>query len=55
MSLWVVGLEGSVGVVLVGCGWFGVGIGVVVCVGQVTMVGWVMSVGLVGSGSLRSE
>ena len=44
-----------VGIVVVGCGWFGVGIGVVVCIGQVTLVGWDLSVGLMGWGSLRSE
>ena len=55
VSLWVVGLGDSVSVVVVGCWLFGIGFGVSVCIGQVTIVGWVMSVGLMGWGSLRSE
>ena len=54
VSLWVVGWGDSVGVVVVGCWLFGIGFGVSVCAGQVTMVGWVMSVGFMGWGSLRS-
>ena len=48
VSLWVVGWGDSVGVVVVGCWLFGIGFGVSVCAGQVTMVGWVMSVGFMG-------